>query len=100
MQFLPGVDRLIKARDLLDQGGQETAGSTWLVEAALNCWSGIIDSAAWPVELRMEAMMLQRNMFRHGSIEATISQMSPTEREQLAQEIVHLATAAERTSAL
>lgn len=96
MNFLPGFDRLLKARQILDQAGHETAETSLLIEAASNCWSAIIDSAAWPVELRMEATVFQRSIFRYGSLEATINQMSPSERQQLVLDIVQLASAAER----
>lgn len=96
--MLPGTDRLRRARGILDQNGRKTPEPLRLIEAASECWSAIIDSAVWPVELRMEATMLQGSMFRYGSIEATVERMTEGERNLLRRDIVNLATAVERIS--
>ncbi|HEX6987533.1 MAG TPA: hypothetical protein VF170_19295 [Planctomycetaceae bacterium] len=94
-----GIERLRRARELLDHDGRPASDPEDLIEAAGECWSAAIDAAAWPIDLRVRATMLQRSMFRYGMIRATVERMDAAERDRLRREILDLADAAERIAA-
>lgn len=91
-----GIERLRRAREILDQSGQEPTDPQSLADAAGECWSAAIDAAVWPIELRVRAAAVQELMFRYGTIRTTVDRMSDAERAELGREILDLAATAER----
>ncbi|MBA3315507.1 MAG: hypothetical protein M3552_01030 [Planctomycetota bacterium] len=94
--MIGGIERLRHAREKLNQTGQPTSYSPALIEAAEECWSASIDGGEWPVHLRVQMTILQRTMFRHGGIRASVERMSDHERSRLQDGLLNFIAAAER----
>lgn len=91
--MVSGIDRLRRAGELLRKDGTDSKA---LTDAGLEAWSAMADLADWPTELRMQAVELQGDLFRYGSIRMTVGQMTEPELSRLRRDLVRFVEFAER----
>lgn len=94
---MKGIDRLRNARDLLARRhGGGTPNRRDIEAAAQEFWAAMFHYDTWSDELQDRADRIKRRLFSDGIISETVLNMSETQLEQTANELLEFIDAAEQ----